>query len=435
MKINSIKPDNTNHSLLVEVEISGSLWDDAINKITKKLAKNIVLKGFRKGHVPFAIAKNHLNMSQVATNAIQSIAPEVYKQLIKEDKIQNQNILEDVFDAGVISIQKDKATLIYAFAFVPEVTLLDYKNLDIQYHKPSVTDEEIDNTIQMFDKKIAYFSKKNDKAKESLIYIINFHGTIDNKPFEGSDATEYEIELGTNELLPGFEDQLKGLKEGDKKTFELKLPNDHFDTTIAGKTAKFNVEVLHVNSIYHTKIDDEFAKNLHVQGVNDLKSLREYYRDLLFIQKNATEYSRIKNIFFKHVISDSKVNYMPTKLINIQKQNLLQNYLKEAKTKNLSLEEYVKSNPSLRTIDNLYDVIDKQVKANIIFMFAIDKLYEDLNITASEEDMQKELILLMKETDATDNEVRQKYSNKELLSNMVMQRKLIDKIIEFNNKK
>ena len=256
MKIIKLEENKINHTLDVEVQPDQKDWKSMVNKAYNNFKKNFTIPGFRKGHAPDAIVRQHINPRQIFTqDFINNVNNLTYSQLIHSDEIKNKNIIEDSYNAEVLNINEENITFLYKFSLCPAVQIFDYNNLNIDYQEPKVSDIEIENQIQMILNK----RKNHNSDKEANIVQdkdtveINFHGTVENKEFTGSTAKNYKLTIGNGDFIPGFEEQLINHKKGDKFTITLTLPEEYNE--LANKEAKFEVEILNITSSSNTELD------------------------------------------------------------------------------------------------------------------------------------------------------------------------------------
>jgi trigger factor len=253
-------------------------------KVTEKLTEaqpDVQMKGFRKGKVPLALLRKQFGarllgeaMQEAVDGAMSSHFEETGDRPAAQPdvKVANQNWTEG-----------DDVEVEMTYEALPEIPEVDLKSLSVERLKVLPDETAIDEALQNLAETAQSFSEKKGKAKSGDQVVIDFTGKIDGEPFEGGAAEDYPLVLGSNSFIPGFEDQLEGVKAGDEKTVEVTFPEDYNAEALAGKAATFDVSVKEVKKPEAAKIDDELAKRF---GAEDLAALRSQIADRL-----AAEYS------------------------------------------------------------------------------------------------------------------------------------------------
>lgn len=431
--------DNNNHLVCFDLKPDAKQWQERVRKLAQKETKKVRLKGYRPGKVPYNIAIRHMDLRNILANAAQGFTKQVYDELIAMPEVQNQNILEDSYKINVTGLSPYEITLTIAFFQVPEFTKLPYKKIPLTPDNKEVTDLEINNQLNMLVWKTTKSTAKDAKQTgitNTDLVKINFHGTYNNKPFPGSDGENYEVEMGSHAMLPGFEEQLLGLKKGEKKEFKLKLPKDFFDESLASKQVTFKVEILDIKQMIKTDLTDDFIVHLNIPNVKTKEDIKNFYRKTIRIQKEKTEYNRLRNEAIAYLLENSELNYYPELILRNQMDFFYKDYQKKAKQKHISLEEYVTNyEQTIGSMANLMDIIKKQAQNNIKLMFAIDKIIDDEHIEVTDKDYQKKYEELALENRTTPEQIKKQKEHDEEFQNEVLQEKVFKKVISYNIKK
>ena len=255
----------------VDVKVDTASWKEAQEKAMKKAIANVEVKGFRKGQAPEAIAKKHIDQMKVMDDAINSLLPKIYEEIIKEDKVAP-------FAQPKVDVTKISDTdLEVKFVIVtgPEIKLGAYKDLSIGKKEVKVGKAEVDAAIEEARKQNASLVVKEGAAAKGDTVIMDFEGKVDGKAFEGGSSKNYELELGSNSFIPGFEDQLVGVKAGEHKDVNVTFP-EQYTKELAGKAAVFGCDVHEVKAKKLPELNDEFAKDLNIKDVDTVAKLEQY---------------------------------------------------------------------------------------------------------------------------------------------------------------
>ncbi len=261
MEISVNKIDNANAQ--ITAKITADEIDAKIEKIAKQLAKTANVQGFRKGKVPVAVIKRMYG-EKLVQDAENEVLREAYENGLKELEIDAANVLgEPHFE----KFEKDENGNIEAqikIAIKPEVELGDYKNVIEEFEKPTVSDEEVEAKLEEIAQENAELVElpEDQAAEEGHVVNIDFEGFLDGEPFEGGKAEGFDLKLGSGQFIPGFEEQLVGMKKGEEKTIKVTFPEDYGSEKLAGKETEFKIKLNAVKDKGEVKIDDELAKKL-----------------------------------------------------------------------------------------------------------------------------------------------------------------------------
>lgn len=272
-----IKTTENPETTIYIVEVDNNKWKTIQNKIRKQLEKNVDIPGFRKGHAPQAKLNEYVTNMDVLPRASQEILNETIDSFWKEfDVHPNRDVLQQSLSITVNEITPDKHSFKFIFDNHPDVKLKDYDHIEIDYVDPEVSEQEIESEIQNYLKKDYMLLPKEGPVAKGDMVKFDFKGYIDDKPFEGGEAKDYELEIGSGQFIPGFEDGMIGMKAGDKKSINVKFPKDYFEKKYAGKPAKFDVTIKEVSTIKKPKIDEAYLTKLNLPNVKTLEAFRKY---------------------------------------------------------------------------------------------------------------------------------------------------------------
>ena len=260
MEIKTNKIDGANGE--ISAVISMDEVNASVEKIAKQLSKTANIQGFRKGKVPVSIIKKQYG-EKLVQDAEAELLREVLNKGLDEMGVANEQLI------GEPSITKfdksdDKIDVVVKVAMRPEIELGDYKSMVDDFEKPEVTDEEIDARIkELAESQAPLVDVEDDRALESGdTAVIDFEGFVDGVAFEGGKAENFELLLGSGQFIPGFEDQVIGMKKGEEKTIKVTFPENYGGEKLAGKDAEFKVKVNGIKTKAEVEINDELAKTM-----------------------------------------------------------------------------------------------------------------------------------------------------------------------------
>ena len=271
-------------------DVEEKVWKEAQEKAFKKLAKNLELKGFRKGSVPEQMARKHIDQGSIFNEGINSMLQPAFEEVLKEEKLQP-------FARPSVDVTKVSDTelqLKFIIVLAPEVKLGTYKGLAVKKAAVSVTEKEVKEAIDKLVAQNASLTVKEGPAAKGDTVVMDFVGSVDGKEFEGGKADNYSLELGSNQFVPGFEDQLVGHKAGEEVEVNVTFP-EQYVPELAGKKALFKCTVHEVKEKVTPTLDEELIKELNIPDVKDEASLKEYEKKTIKASKEAKAQSDALN--------------------------------------------------------------------------------------------------------------------------------------------
>lgn len=329
------KTKNANEVKL-EVTVEASKFDEAIKKVYFKSAKYFNIPGFRKGKAPMQIVEKYYGKEIFYEDAFNEVAEVALEEAIKENKL-------DVVsrpDIDVTQIEKGKDLIFTAIMQTkPEAELGKYKGIEIKKIEYNVTDEDINHELgHMQEHNSRLITIEDRPVEKGDIATIDFEGFVDGKPFEGGKAEGHELEIGSNTFIPGFEDQVIGMKIDEEKDINVKFPEEYFSKELAGKDATFKVKVHEIKKKELPELDDEFAKD-----VSEFDTLKELKADIKAKQeeqnKEKAKYET-QDAVIKALCEDIKVD-IPSGMIEMEVENMLKDIEQRLSYQGLKLEQYL----------------------------------------------------------------------------------------------
>lgn len=324
--------------VVVTVTVNGDEWKKAQNKEFNKRASKVVIKGFRPGKAPAHLIKASINQGDVINDAIFTVVNKAYQEAIQENNFY-------VFTQPKLNVTKvntDELEATVSFSLPPEITLGEYKKLGIAKDEAVVTDDDVNSYLENLRKDHALMQIKEDAAALGDTVVIDFKGYINDEAFEGGEAKAYELELGSNMFIPGFEDQLVGIKAGEARTVNVKFPENYVEE-LKGKDARFEVSCSDVKVKILPEVNDEFAQELELPEVSTLEQLKEHGKKQLLSQKEQQVANKqIEDIVNKAV--DNATVKLPTALVEDEAAAMLAQMKKQIEDAGLKYEDYIAIN-------------------------------------------------------------------------------------------
>lgn len=353
-----------------------------VDKAEDVLGDNLEVKGFRKGKVPKNLFKKYLDQGEV-----RALALEIAVEASLSDIIKNNSL--DVLDTSQLSIEKnDPAQLKYSILLdlFPRVELADLGSIKVKRQDLKVEEKEVDDAVEVIKNSRSNFISKDDSegAKNGDRIEVDFEVKKNGQIIEGGVSRNHPLIIGGRSFIPGFEDQLVGMKKGEEKSFSLTAPDDYFYKDIAGKTLNFNVKVNDIKRVVRLEVNDDFARSLG--RFANLAELRENVREGLAQEKRMKESRKLRLEILDSIIGRSNIE-VPDGLLNKQFDIMVSDFDHTLHEKGLELGLYLakigKTQEELKK-DWAKDA-ERQVKTSLI----LKKLAKDLKIEASQEEVEE----------------------------------------------
>ena len=405
----------------LEVSVDGDTFKDAVTKAYLKQRKNITIPGFRKGKAPRAFIEKYYGEGVFYEDALEAIYPDAVASAIEEAKLEP---VDTPYDLEIPEMGNDGVTMKFKVTVKPEVELGEYKGLKATKKSTKVTADEVKAELARMQEQNSTVSDVDDRAvKKNDIVVIDFEGFVDGKAFEGGKAEKYELTIGSNQFIPGFEDQIIGHKIGDKFDVNVKFPED-YQADLASKDAVFKIKLHGIKVKEVPALDDEFAND--VSEFDTLDELKKDIKKQLEKRKNDDAENELHNTLLEEVAKGIKAE-IPEAMIEKTIDDDVNEYSYRLQSQGLKLETYLKyTGMDLKGFrEGFKERAETQVRLNL----ALEKIIEKENIEVTEEDIEAEY---KKYADAynMDIDTIKKAVSAESLKPELASRKAIDLIVD-----
>ena len=324
----------------VVVDVDKDLWSAAQEKAFNKAAAHVNVPGFRPGKAPRQLVAERINQEALWNEAIEEVLNPVFAQVITEEKLSPMYRPQ----VNVTKLSKDELELVYTMVLVPEVKLGEYKGLEATEEAPSVTDNEVKDAIDQLLKGNAELVLAERPAKLGDTVVIDFDGYLPDaegklKAFEGGQANNYSLELGSHQFIPGFEEQLVGMKDGDKKEIKVTFPTNYVKE-LAGKEATFKVAMHEVKEKQIPELNDEAVKDLNIKDVSTVAELQDYEKKTLLSQKVQQAENAFYNTLVAQIVKNASF-VIDESIIQNEAKQMEDNLKKQIEQNGLTFEQYL----------------------------------------------------------------------------------------------
>ena len=417
------KTENANEVKL-EITIEAEKFDNAIKKVYFQSAKYFNIPGFRKGKAPQNIVEKYYGKEIFYEDAFNEVAEGALEEAIKENKL-------DVVsrpDIDVTQIEKGKDLIFTAVMQTkPEAELGKYKGIEIKKIEYNVTDEDINHELgHMQEHNSRLITIEDRPVEKGDIATIDFEGFVDGKAFEGGKAEGHELEIGSNTFIPGFEDQVIGMKIDEEKDINVKFPEEYFSKELAGKDATFKVKVHEIKKKELPELDDEFAKD-----VSEFDTLKELKADIKAKQeeqnKEKAKYET-QDAVIKALCEDIKVD-IPSGMIEMEVENMLKDIEQRLSYQGLKLEQYLQMMG--KTAEDMKKEYEPQAIDAIKSRLALEAVVKAEKIKATDKEIEEKMKEMAKNYGKENDEEFMKNENvRNYIKQGIESEKAIDFLVE-----
>lgn len=432
MKILDVKKEKK--FLVFNVESDEEAWKKEQEKSARKLAENVKINGYRKGKVPFEEAKKYISQIDIFDKSINGILQKTAKELVESKDFQKYE--EEIFDIPPkVEISKYTASEIafkFSYFLFPEVNIKGYKDIKIETKKEKVTDKELEIEIEGQLSQNEMMVPKDGPIEKGDVAIFDFKGFIDGEPFDGGEAKNYELKIGSNQFILGFEDQMIGMKTGDSKDVNVVFPKDYHEKKYAGKPAKFEVKVNVVNKVDKPKLNDDFVKTLNIDKVTNVNEYKKHLTKNLEEKKESTYENKVREEILNKIKGVVKLSEkLANEIIDSETNKLKKQTEQQIKMYGLTMDKYFEMF-GLKEED--FNKKQRETaESNILTMMGILEIAELEKIEVSEKDIEEEIEKLAKLYNFKKEEIIARFGgNTNIIESLIVENKVIS---FFKNKK
>lgn len=404
-------------------EIEQSKIKEGLDKAFVKVRKALNVPGFRKGKVPRQIFNQRFGEEALYQDALDILLPEVYSDAVDEAGIDPV----DTPQVNVESMEKDQTWVLSAEVTVkPEVKLGDYKGLEVEKRDPALTDEEVDAELKSMQERQAELVIKEDAATDGDTVVLDFEGFKDGEPFEGGKAENHSLEIGSGQFIPGFEEQLVGLKADDEKEITVTFPEEYHAEDLAGQEAVFKVKVHEVKTKEVPELDDELAKDID-EEVESLAELKEKVTKRLQEAKEDSVKQAKQDEVVAKAVENAEVE-IPHSMIHHEADHLMSHFTQDLQAQGLTPELYYQFTG--QTAEGMHDQMEQDAEKRVKMNLVLEAIAEAEGIEPAEAEIDEEVSTLAENYNMEKDAVRAALGDlKELKADLKI-RKAIEVLVD-----
>ena len=418
------KKENKNiHEITVKIE--GDSWTKALDKVFKEKQKTVKVDGFRKGKVPRSVFEKKFGKESLYFDAANAVLQEAYLKVMEDSKLIP--VVQPAVD--IKDITEDGVEFIFKIVTKPDVKVKKYKGLGVKPEKVKVTKDEIDHEIGHLLERYTELVSKEGKVQTGDVAIIDFEGFKDGVAFDGGKGENYSLEIGSNTFIPGFEEQVIGMKTGEEKDINVTFPEDYGAKELAGAPVVFKVKVNEVKEKKQRELDEDFFEDLGMEGIDSEEKLREEIKKSLEAQKEMDAENKYVDNLLETVSKNVEVD-IPEEMVEEEIDRLMTRFEEQMKMQGVSLDLYYQFTNS--TEKDLKAQMEKEAYNNVLYRLMLEEVMNLEKIKVSMEEAEKEAEELAKKYQMEKEEFLKQFGGLELVQYDLEMRKVIDKLKELN---
>lgn len=423
-EIKTEKKENKNKHE-VTVKIDGDAWKNAIDKVFAKKQKTVKVDGFRQGKVPRNIYEKKFGKESLYLDAADAVLQDAYAKAMDDSKlvpvVQPEVNLKNIGEEGV--------EFTFKIITKPEVKVNKYKGLNIKQEEVEVTDEEINHELSHLLERYTELVTKDGEVKNGDVAIIDFEGFKDGETFDGGKGENYSLEIGSNTFIPGFEEQVIGMKAGDEKDLNVTFPEDYGAKDLAGAPVVFKVKVNEVKEKKTRELDEDFFEDLGMEGIDSEDKLKAEIKESIKAQKEMDAENKYVDSLLEGVSKNVEVD-IPEEMVNEEVDRLMGRFAEQMKMQGISLDLYYQFTGSNE--EQLRSQMEKEAFNNVLYRLMIEEIQQIEKIVVSDEDAEKEAEELSKKYQMDKEDFLNQFGGLEMVKYDLEVRKVIELLKELN---
>lgn len=402
----------------IEVKIEGKEWSDILDKVFNKKRKEVKIDGFRKGSVPKEVYMKKVGIESLYMDAVDAAVGSAYKKALSDNKLLP--VIEPKID--VSNISKDEVVFKFTIVTKPDIKLGDYKNLDVKKQSAKISKKEIEDKIKNLQSKYAEIvEKETGAAEEGNTAIIDFIGYVDGKELEGGKGENYPLELGSNTFIPGFEENVKGMKINEEKSIDLKFP-ENYTEDLKNKDVTFKVTLKGLKERVYPEINEEFFMDLGYDDVKTKEELEAKIKEDLTAQKEKELDNKYTDECLEKAANNMTID-LNEEIVDDEVHHMIHQFEDQLKMQGLNLDQYMQF--SGVTHEDLHKQMEGEATKIVKYRYLLEAVIDAEKIEVTDEEAKEEEHNIAKEYNMTIDEV-EKQIDLEMIKYDLKMRKAMD---------
>ena len=409
----------------VNYKVSGEEWTEAKDRAFAKLSKNAKIDGFRAGKVPRNVFEKKYGTGDIISTAMEELVEKKYAETIVKEKLVP--VVEPKLE--IVSADDNGFEVNMTFILDPEVKLGKYKELKVKKEKVKVTKEEVEHEVGHILDRYAELVSKDGAVEEGDTAVIDFKGFKDNEAFDGGTAEGYSLEIGSHSFIPGFEEGIVGMNKGESKDINLTFPEDYMAEELAGKDVVFNVTVHDIKKRVIPELDEEFFKDLDMEGVTNKEELEKLIEEEITAQKEF----QVENKFIEDILakaSDNMTIELDEEIIDAEKDRIYKEFVQKLSMQGINEELYYAYSGANK--EDILKEMSTEAETRLKYRYLLEAVAKEEKIEVTDEEAKHELGHMAEHYHMTEEELMKEIGSLEVVKYDVRMKKALELLKENN---
>ena len=414
----------TKHEITIKIE--GEDWEKAQNTAFEKRNKTAKIAGFRPGKAPKDVFIKHYGKESLYFDAADSVLNLAYQRVLEKEKLIP--VVEP--KADIKSIDETGVEFIFTVITKPEVKIKKYKGLNVKPEEIKVSKEEIEHELGHILERYTETKVKEDGTVENgNIAVIDFEGFKDGKAFAGGKSENYELEIGSHTFIPGFEEQIVGMKVNEEKDINVTFPEDYQAEDLKGAAVVFKVKVNDVKEKIAREFDKDLFDDLGIDGVDSKESLEKHIEQDIIVQKEMDVENKYVEDLLEAVSKNVEVD-IPEEMVEEEIDRLVQRFEEQLKMQGIGLDMYYAFTKSSEK--DLRSQMEKEAYSHVLYRLMLEELLTIEKVEVKEEELDKEVDEMAHKYQMKKEEFLKAFGGKDMVKYDLEVRKIIELLKEYN---
>lgn len=418
------KKNNNIHEITINIE--GEDWKKALDESFKKKVKNVTIDGFRKGKCPRNIYDKKVGVETLFDGAADSVLQTAYTKAIEEAKV----VPVIPAEVELTEIDENHVTFKFVITSRPEVTVKNYKGLGVKEEKAEVTDEEIEEEVKkLLDKYAELVIKEDGSVETGDLVTIDYEGFLGSEAFKGGKGENHPLQIGSGTFIPGFEEQLIGMKREEEREIKVTFPEDYHEASLKGQEATFKVKVHEIKTKEKRELDQDFFDDLALEGVNDEATLKEEVKKNILAQKEMEN----ENIYIDKLLSEVAKNVevdIPEGMVTEETTRLLKRAEQSMMMQGLNLDLYYQITGQKE--EDLRAQLKDEAYQNVLYRLMLEEITKLEKIEVSLDDAKKEAKELADKYQMAEEDFLKEFGGLDMVQYDLEMRRTLERLKELN---
>ena len=410
----------------IKIKVEGKEWKDAIDKAYKKISSKVKVDGFRPGKAPRDMIIKKYGQGNLWMDAADESIQAAYTKVMDENKD-----LEIVCqpEVNVTSVSDDAIEFNFTLTLKPEVKLGKYKGLGVKKEEVKVSKKDIDEAVLAMQKRYAESVIKEGTVENGDTAVIDFEGFKDGVAFEGGKGENYSLEIGSGSFIPGFEEQLIGMKKGETKEINVTFPENYHAEELKGQPAIFKVTVNEIKTTKIPELDKDFFEDLGMEGIETEEALRKQLEENIKTRRESEFENKFIDDLLDAAVKNMEVE-IPHVMIHEELDRMLRQYAENLKMQGITLEQFYQFTNSNE--EQLKSEMHGEAEKRVLERLLLEEIVKSEKIEVKNEDVKKEAEDLAKKYQMDKDEFLKLFGGLEMVEYDLKMRKALD-LLKANN--